>query len=153
MRNISITVITYVVLIILSCSSGMQTEEVDEVANAVDSFTKHYFNLEFEASQHFCTPESNIWLSFIASNINKDDINIMNRQEGPIETETDNIEFTNDTSATATCTVKNFFKLDTLGKPVRIIDKEKYLIDIVKRDGKWLIKMEGLPQNEKQNHG
>lgn len=156
MKNISITITIFVVIISLhisySCSDGIHTEEIDKATNVVDSFAGHYFNLELKASQSFCTPESNLWLSFLASNISQEDIDVINEQEEPANTDIDNIELTSDTSATATCTAKNFLKLDTLGRTGRIIDEEKYMINLVKRNGKWLVKMEGLLQSEKQSH-
>lgn len=157
MKNISKTIAIFVAVMSLhisySCSDGIHTEEIEKATNVVDSFVGHYFNLDLKASLSYCTPESNLWLSFLASNINQEDIDVINEQEEPAKTEIENVELISDTSATATCIVKNFLKLDTLGKPGRIVDEEKYMINLVKRNGKWLVKMEGLPQNEKQSHG
>lgn len=135
-----------------SCSRDAMSQEMDEALKAADNFAGCYFNYELEATKDYCTPESVVWLSFLASNINQEDIDIINEQDKPATVETKDVEMTSDTTAVAICEVRNFLKLDTLGRPGEIASKALYPIPLVKRDGRWLVRMEGLLQSEKQNH-
>lgn len=76
---------------------------------------------------------------FLASNINQEDIDIINEQDKPATVETKDVEMTSDTTAVAICEVRNFLKLDTLGRPGEIASKALYTIPLVKgtADG-WL---------------
>lgn len=134
-----------------SCSHDAMSADMNEAINVADNFAGRYFNYELEASRNYCTPESVVWLSFLASNINQEDIDILNAQDRPATVETDDVEMTSDTTAVAICEVSNFLRLDTLGRPGEITPKAIYAIHLVKRNGRWLVRMEGLPQSEKQN--
>lgn len=87
----------------------------------------------------------------MASNIFQEDIDVINNNTESTTHETDEVKYVNDTLATVKCDAYNVFKIDTIGRPGRISEHEVYNINVVKRDGKWLIKMEGPLQSEKQN--
>lgn len=134
-----------------SCSYNEENILKEEIAATVDEFATHYFNFDFNNTLNACTPESRKWLSFISSNVLQEDIDILKAQKEGAWHETEDINLTSDTTATAVCKVFNFLKIDTLGRAGRMTEQATYKIPMVKRNGKWLVKMEGLPQNEKQN--
>ena len=135
----------------LSWGKNNEDKAKEDITAVIDKFAAYYFNFDFNNTAATCTPESMKWLSFISSNILQEDIDIIKAQkEGPWH-ETVEVTLTSDTTATAECKVFNFLKIDTLGCAGRIAEQATYKIPAVKRNGKWLVKMEGLLQNERQN--
>ncbi len=111
-----------------------------------------YFNLDFVGAVPFCTIESKKWLSFISSNISQADVDIIRTQQVGATHEIGEIEHICDTFVVANCSVFNFLRVDTLGISGCITEQAVFRIPVVKRNGKWLVKMEGLLQSERQNH-
>ena len=65
--------------------------------------------------------------------------------------EAQSINIVNDTTATANYRIHNFMRIDTLGKAGEMTEQADYIITLVKRDGKWNVKMEGPLQSERRN--
>jgi len=51
----------------------------------------------------------------------------------------------------ATIEVSNYVRPTAIGSKPEVADKGLFLIPMVKRDGKWLVRMEGLPRSERQS--
>ena len=45
--------------------------------------------------------------------------------------------------------VENFFVLDSIGKPGRLKDSATFPLQLVKQDGTWKVKLDGLPRVDK----
>lgn len=138
-------------LIFSSCTEHYESEDEEQIVSTTDSFATHYFNYNLKEAMPFCTPESEKWIRYTASNIFQEDIDLLKQQKEGATHETDDIIYINDTSAMVKCHVYNVMKIDTIGKPGTISEHEIYNISLVKRDRKWLVKMEGPLQNEKQS--
>lgn len=136
----------------LSTADSAENKAKKEITATVDKFATCYFNFDFNNTATTCTPESMKWLSFISTNILQEDIDIIKSQEEGSRHETIEITLTSDTTATVTCKVYNFLKIDTLGRAGHMTEQATYKIPAVKRNSKWLVKMEGLLQSERQNH-
>ena len=50
-----------------------------------------------------------------------------------------------------TLDVENFVRKDTLFRSASVIEKDRFRLEVVRRDREYLVKMEGLPQSERQN--
>lgn len=147
-----ISFLTIICLLIFgSCTKHNKSEDEENIISVTDLFASNYFNLKLKEAIPLCTPESEKWIRFMASNIFQEDIEVINNNTENTTHETDEVNYMNDTLATVKCNVYNVFKIDTIGRPGRISEHEVYNINVVKRDGKWLIKMEGPLQSEKQN--
>ncbi len=138
-------------LIFYSCTEHYESEDEEKIISTTDSFATHFFNYNLKEAMPFCTPESEKWIRYKASNIFQEDIDVLRNQDEGATHKTDDITYVNDTSAIVKCHVYNVMKTDTIGKPGRISEHEIYNINLVKRDDKWLVKMEGPLQSEKQN--
>lgn len=137
---------------IVSCSqSSPREDEEEEITAVADQFVKNYFNFNLKESCKFCTTESVVWLKFIASNMSTDDIKTLKAQKEEASCKATKVKIINDTMAVARYTVYNYLRIDTLGKAGEITDRACYDITLVKRLGKWKIRMEGPLQNEKRN--
>lgn len=141
-----------IVAVSFSCTGETGREDEDSITELTDSFGYNYFNLKFSKALPYCTSESEKWLRFRATNVLQEDIDILRQQAEGATCRTKDVNVISDTSATVTCEVSNFLRSDTLGRPGSITKEGLYTFHAVKRDGKWSIKMEGLPQNEMRNH-
>ncbi|WP_298452257.1 hypothetical protein [uncultured Prevotella sp.] len=139
-------------LIFGSCTKHHISEDEEKIKSVTDNFADQYFNFNLKEAMQFCTPESEKWIKFIASNITQEDIDVLkNKPEGATHN-TDEIIYVNDTLANIKCHVFNVMKIDTIGLRGRVSEHEIYNINVVKRGDKWMIKMEGPLQSGKQNH-
>ena len=130
-----------------SCNGGFEGDgaALDVAANWADA----YFNCDFHEAATFATPESDKWLRFAASNTTEQDLQTL---EGKATaTADDYFTVANDTLRIVTLYVKNFLKPVAVGSPAQIQEEGTFLITVVKRDGKWKVRMEDLPQSEKQS--
>ena len=62
------------------------------------------------------------------------------------------IEVGQNVTATVKITVKNFLQMDTIGTSCHMINEGSFTLQAIYINRNWKIRMEGLPQNEKQNH-
>ena len=138
-------------LIFGSCTKHYQSEDEENIISVTDQFASNYFNLKLKEAIPLCTPESEKWIRFMASNIFQEDIDVINNNTESTTHETDEVNYVNDTLATVKFDAYNVFKIDTIGRPGRKSEHEVYNINVVKRDGRWLIIMEGPLQSEKLN--
>lgn len=130
-----------------SCNVGIEGDDaaLDVAANWADA----YFNCDFHEAANYATPESDKWLRFAASNTTEQDLQTL---EGKATATADEY-FTeaNDTLRVVTLHVRNFLKPVAVGTPAQLQEEGTFLVTVVKRDGKWKVRMEGLPQSEKQS--
>ena len=130
-----------------SCNVGIESDDaaLDVAANWADA----YFNCDFHEAANYATPESDKWLRFAASNTTEQDLQTL---EGKATATADEY-FTeaNDTLRVVTLHVRNFLKPVAVGAPAQLQEEGTFLVTVVKRDGKWKVRMEGLPQSEKQS--
>ena len=130
----------------LPTSRGSQAE------NVVDSFCQTYFHYQFERAMAFTTDESHKWLVYAASNVHQEDVDIIRSQEmGPSIDVDEVVTPEKDTIGYALVTVDNHLVMDTIGTVGHLQNNIQYRLDLVKRGGKWKIKLEGLPREEKRN--
>ena len=69
MKNYLTAFFCAITMLASSCSQPAEEKEKDKIKSAADSFTENYFNFKFADSRKFCTEESAVWLSFLASNM------------------------------------------------------------------------------------
>ena len=134
-----------------ACSNSMASLQ-EKAERTATEFAEAYFNYDLTKASTLVTPESVKWISFVASNISEEDIEVLNtRSEGATVT-LDDCEMINDTTCEAVITVDNFMAIDTIGRPGVFRHDGTFRLTVVLRDGRWLIKMASLPQNETRSH-
>jgi PBP1b-binding outer membrane lipoprotein LpoB len=139
------------VILLTSCIGNHRSRH--QVEQAADSFAENYFNYQFEEAAKHATKDSERWLRYAASNIHKADVEMLRSQDEGASVDVENVTLGDgDSTAIATIKVHNYMRLDTIGNAGRMINEDRFLLNMMKEEGKWKIKMEGLPQSEKQNH-
>lgn len=132
-------------LAMLLGNAACSGDNKDQLTSTVDSFSTAYFNWRFPAALKYCTPESQQWLVFAASQVNKSDVEALrNKQEGA-SCKIDNIDFTDDSTATVKVVVSNFLAMDTIGLAPKSIAEKTFRLHAIQRQGIWKIALEGLP--------
>ncbi len=136
-------------LFVTGCNNHPNVQS-DIVDNEVNAFAEAYFNYDFKTAANHCTPESEKWLRYAASNIHQADVDMLRNAPEGASIEINDYEYDdNDTTGVAIITVNDFMRLDTIGKAGHMIDKAVFRIPIILRDGKWTVKMVNLPRSEK----
>lgn len=137
------------VCMLAACSRSSEAVK-EAVTQDVIYFAEPYFNYRFHSAAAFCTPESKKWIAFAASNATEADLDVLRSQAEGAEVGVSRIELTSDTTAMACVDVSNFLLADTIGRPARIEAEGRFRLPVVLRGGRWLVRMEGLPQSERQ---
>lgn len=135
------------VLMLAGCSMGSDDSSASCTAL---TWADAYFNCDFvEAAKHV-TPESEKWLRFAASNIVEDDLQLL--RDNPVEIDEDaDVTYSNDTLRVVSIDVKNFLVNRSVDEPKEQADEGTFLVNVVKRNGQWAVRMEGLPRSGKQS--
>ena len=136
-------------LLFLMVSCGQQGSE-RQLKEDVDSFATQYYNWQFEQAIPYCTPASRAWLRFAASNVHPEDIEILRNREEGASIELGEIHYAdNDSVASIDLTVRNYVRMDTIGKPAQVIMEDRYSLPLLYRNEQWRIDLKGLPRWEK----
>ncbi len=137
-----------VVAVLMGCAL---TDSDDNAAtDAAEQWAWAFFNCDFHEAAAYCTAESNQWLRFAASNITEEDLKLL--QGTAVEvTPTEYFPEANDTMRVVELKVRNFLKPTAIGTPSTIQEEGLFHVCVVNRDGKWLVRMAGLPRSEKQS--
>lgn len=146
MKNIAPWKVILLGVMASACGSSMEKEH-EEAKVTAESFSAAFFNMDFERAISFCAPESYPWIRFKASNITEKDLEVYNREQRTAEAELDDLTFQNDTTATAICNLSHVLLTDSLERQAIMAQEKSFIIPLVKRNGQWLVKMEGPLQS------
>jgi len=152
--DMKIFVLLIVSSIVLSACSGKDYDRLDKAAIVAKEFAQAYFDYDFKQARTLVTEDSQKWLLFASSNITEQEIDALNNRSKGATIDVKDIEHLNDTIAVATLTVENYLKASSIGRAGQMTDTaDEYRVTLVERNGRWLVRMEGLPRNEKHSHG
>lgn len=135
---------TFFALAIVGCQPHEGSEE--QLKEDVDSFATYYYNWHFEKALRYCTPESEKWLRYAASNVHQADIDLLHAKKEDASIEIEDIDFLDDeVSANVSVTVSNFLQMDTIGTEAHHVSQATFQLPMVMHNGKWKIKLASLP--------
>lgn len=148
MKNIAPWKVILLSVMLSACGRNMEKEYEAAQATA-EGFSEAFFNMDFDRAASYCAPESYVWIRFKASNITEKDLEVYNRKQRMAESELKDLTFPNDTTATAVCNMSHVLLTDSLERQATMAQEKSFVIPMVKRDGEWLVKMEGPLQSAK----
>lgn len=122
------------VLLTASCSYS----EEKAIEQSVVGFAQNYFNLRYQKALNACTPESEKWVRFKATNITQEDVDVYNSKRDTAECDVESIDLDDD-KATAIVEVRNFLNCDSIGKPASICPNAKFKLELKKQGEKWMV--------------
>ena len=130
---------------LLGCQSHEGSES--QLREDVDSFATYYYNWHFQKAAPYCTPESEIWMKYAASNVHQADIDLLHAKSQDAQVEIGDVDFMDDeVSATVNLTVTNFLQMDTIGQEAHAIKKATFQLPMALHNGKWKVALKELPQ-------
>ena len=140
----------FAVALMASCDMGQDGNEA--VHETAETWAEAYFNCDYVQAGKYATAESDKWLRFAASNTTAQDLELLNERHAVVASD-DDVSFSDDTLCIVTLRVNHYLKPSMLGEPSVQADEEGvFYVTMVKRDGRWQVRMEGLPRSEKQSH-
>jgi hypothetical protein len=123
----------------------------NEAMDIAARWAEAYFNYDFNKAEQYVTPESGRWLRFAASNTTEHDLQLVQEDGEAIVDVDDFFTEANDTLRIVQLRVRNFVSATLPADSAHRVEEAMFNITTVLRDGKWKVRMEGLPQSEKQS--
>lgn len=148
MRNYTLLAVGMALL--CCCTAGGGTADQSGVKEAV-AFGNAFFNYDFEEALTRVTPESERWLRFAASNVTEQDVEVLNAQQEGAVVEAETVEYSDDSTLTVVLHVDNYLQKERVGQKGHIAYDGRYRVELVKRNGRYLVRMAGLPRNERRS--
>lgn len=137
------------VFLLGSCQSG-DMDSAEAVDKPLNEWAEAYFSFNYKEALEYMTPESEKWIRYAASNITEQDIQYINEHNKDVRTEiVDRYIMAGDTTCSAHIRVSDFVQLGFVGQNGKVVDQAEFQVELVKRNGKWLIRMEGPLQSGK----
>lgn len=130
--------------------AGCQVSEGsrEQLTADVDSFATLYFNWRFPDALKYCTPESEQWIRYAASNVHQADVELLRNKGEDATVSIDDIQLSDDeTTAIASVTVSNFLQMDSIGQEAHLVGQACFQLSLAKDQGKWKIRMASLPRS------
>ena len=115
------------------------------------AFADAYFNWQFPTAVGHCTPESRRWLSYMASQVNQQDVDALRAMTEGAGCKVEDVEMGGgDSTATALVCVRHYLSMDTLGQTGKVVDEARFVVPMVRRRGKWLVSL-SAPLRERRD--
>ena len=131
-----------------SCGNHTRAMQFD---GSVDSFAVHFFNWQFTRAVPFCTPESRLWLRYAASQVHPADVEVLRGKERDAVCEmADSRLLSGDSLAEVVVRVNHFVRMDTIGRAGRVIGSGTFRLHVVKREGRWQVRLRALPRMSRE---
>jgi len=118
----------------------------DQLKADVDSFATYYYNWHFPKAIKYCTPQSERWLRYAASNVHEADVELLRAKAEDARVEIKDVDFGDDeVTATVSITVSQFLQMDTIGQEAHLVEQADFQLPMEIHNGKWKVKLEKLP--------
>lgn len=121
----AVAIILFLTIVnLISCSRSDTDSQLKAV---VDSFATHYYNWQFKQALPYCTPESESWLRFAATNVQQSDVDILRAQDEGASYQINDIKFgLGDSTAIVSLTVSHYLRMDTVGNAGQFVNKADF---------------------------
>ena len=127
------------------------TGDDTEAKEAARAWADAYFNCDYNDAAQYATPESRKWLAYAATNTTEEELQRLNDAGGATVSMNDGFEAANDTLRQVTVTVSNALIADGQGLSAPAANEAVCRVTVVRREGRWMVRMEGLPQSGMQS--
>lgn len=138
-------------VLFLSSCDGVHDDKKNGVEAAAEEFAVCFFSFDLEKARGLSVPESDKWLRFYADNVTDGEVKDFIEEGEGVSCKAVDTRVLTDTSAVVCCEVSGFLDNTSFDVAPRISDSGVFEFNLVKRGNRWLVKMEGLPQNGRQN--
>lgn len=140
-RSLLLLMPATLMVLFVACGDKDTNDESIEAAAQADSFATYYFNWRYVDAARFATPESRQALSFAASNVSDSNIVALRQKAKAARVSVSETVTSSDSTFTISLEATDYLKKGKIGEPAVLMRKGNYELQMVKRDGKWLVNM------------
>lgn len=148
--TISLTIVGCVLIGLCACTDHKNEEQLRDTASA---FAQTYFNWQFNDALTYCTPSSQRWISYAASQVKQDDVDKLRSAEQGAKSEIKKIHYEEgDSVASVVMKVENFLSMDSLDAVGHFVKSATYTLQFVQLNKRWKVKLTELPRPDSSPH-
>lgn len=148
--TISLTIVGCVLIGLCACTDHKNEEKLRNTASA---FAQTYFNWQFNDALAHCTPSSQRWISYAASQVKQDDVEKLRSAEQGASSEIKEINYQEgDSVASVVMKVENFLSMDSIGTVGHFVKSATYTFQLVRQAKRWKVRLTELPRPDSPRH-
>lgn len=148
--TISLTIVGCVLIGLCACTDHKNEEQLRDTASA---FAQTYFNWQFNDALAHCTPSSQRWISYVASQVKQDDVDKLRSAEQGARSEIKKIQYEEgDSVASVVMKVENFLSMDSIGTVGHFVESATYTLQFVQLNKQWKVRLTELPRPDSSPH-
>lgn len=133
-----------------ACANHKNEEQLRDTASA---FAQTYFNWQFNDALTHCTPSSQRWISYAASQVKQDDVDKLRSAEQGASSEIKKIHYEEgDSVASVVMKVENFLSMDSIGTVGHFVESATYTLQLVQLNKRWKVRLTELPRPDSPLH-
>lgn len=133
-----------------ACTDNKNEEQLRDTASA---FAQTYFNWQFNDALTHCTPSSQRWISYVASQVKQDDVDKLRSAEQGASSEIKEINYQEgDSVASVVMKVENFLSMDSIGTVGHFVESATYTLQLVQLNKQWKVRLTELPRPDSPRH-
>ncbi len=148
--TIILTIVGCVLIGLCACTNHKNEEQLRDTASA---FAQTYFNWQFNDALAHCTPSSQRWISYAASQVKQDDVDKLRSAEQGARSEIKKIHYEEgDSVASVVMKVENFLSMDSIGTVGHFVKSATYTLQFVQLNKRWKVRLTKLPRPDSPRH-
>lgn len=135
---------------ICACTNHKNEEQLRDTASA---FAQTYFNWQFNDALAHCTPSSQRWIRYAASQVKQDDVDKLRSAEQGARSDIKKINYEEgDSVASVVMNVENFLSMDSIGTVGHFVESATYTLQLVQLNKQWKVRLKELPRPDSPRH-
>lgn len=133
-----------IISLISSCQKISNSNDMTIVA---DSFATNFYNWRLEKAFKYCTAESKTQISYLASNISEEDVELINKRNEDASIEITNTEMLEGgLKARILMKIYNSFKMKDINSDVQLYKERDVTINLIKTNEGWKVDLTTLKE-------
>ena len=147
MRKYIYAVILLFVITINLTSSCQRISNSNDITIVADSFATNFYNWRLEKALKYCTAESKTQISFLASNISEEDIELINQRNEDASIEITNTGMLEEgIKARISMKIYNSFKMKDINSEVQLNKERDVTFNLIKVNDGWKVDLTTLKE-------
>lgn len=134
-------------LLLVGCGQSEREEEAEQTALR---FAETYFGCQYKEAAQLCTPSSEKWIRFVATNVTDSDLVVLNQTDVEPQYKVDDLNAIDDSTMTATLKASHYFYLHGIDKKAEIKEADTYTFTLRRMNGLWKIDLTSVPRPTSQ---
>ncbi|WP_315510988.1 hypothetical protein [Hoylesella nanceiensis] len=133
--------------IISFMSSCQRISNSNDMTIIADSFATNFYNWRLEKAFKYCTAESKTQISYLASNISEEDVELINKRNEDASIEITNTEMLEGSlKARVSMKIYNSFKMKDINSDIQFNKERDVTINLIKTNEGWKVDLTTLKE-------